>query len=131
MWPWASIFSVERGPTGSASLPDLWDDPRTCSEDTWGLAQRRPKAWEMPRGSRAARGAEQLGPGDCPLLPEPPRPAVTVPQGTGGLRTEDGMGGGRKPPQDGRQGSWAALKRLLSKPTWGQQLRPVTRCYFS
>lgn len=41
------------------------------------------------------------------------------------------MGGGRKPLQAGRTGSWAAPKRLLSKPTWGQQLPPVTQCSLS
>lgn len=65
------------GPQRSASLQDLWDDPRTCSEDTWGL----------PTASRAA-----------PASRSPRR------RGPGGLRTEDSMGGGREPLQDGRTG---------------------------
>lgn len=108
MWPWASIFSVERGPTGSASLQDLWDNPRTCSEDTWGLAQRRPKAWEMPRGQEQLKGQSSWGLGTAHCCPSSPGLAVTMHLGTWGPEDRGQHGRWEEAPRTGAQGSWAA-----------------------
>ena len=112
-------------PQGSASLQNLWDDPRACSED-WPRGGPRPGrcpgsqeqlrsraagAWRLPTAAWAA-------------------PALRLPcsRGPGGLRTEDSMGVGGSPSRLGGKGSWVVLKQLLKQPAWGQQLPLITQC---
>lgn len=106
MWPWASIFSVERGTARSASPKTSGTHPRACSED-W---PRAPRAWETPVCQDQLR-AEQLGPGDCPLLRAAPA-CLPCSRGPGGPRTED-MGREKSLPGQEERAAGVVLKQLL------------------
>ena len=69
---------LKGGPQGSASLQDLWDDPRTCSED-WPRGS--PGPGRRPGGQEQLRG-RAVGAWGLPTAASSPGLGLTVRQGT-------------------------------------------------